>query len=296
MQASNGLMVSGYFSGSISRSPRASGVTHPAHTLIRGKTAASSTSTRSPARASRQAAVLPPGPPPTTTTSKAVGSCGAGAAALTSSRPPQGKKEPGLLVERHAHTLDLVGDGHDGEYVALEVEAPAHVGLGEVVGRGIPDQVEEDLRRLEHHGTEGLVAGELHLAAVPEPEGHGSHDVPEELAKDARGAGRRGLRKEAGHHRWTPQRCSNGHVHPCQERRASLSHSSANGLHDLRVLEGAGGRSFEYDLTAVDGVEPVGHARGGHEIRLRDEKRHAHGLDTLGRLDEAAHHHRGEAL
>src|SRR5215510_4246049 len=202
-QASNGLMVSGYFSGSISRSPRASGVTHPAQTLTRGKTAASSTSTRSPARASRHAAVLPPGPPPTTTTSKAVGSCRAGAAALTSSRPPQGEEEPGLLVERHAHALDLVGDGHDGEHVALEVEAPAHVGLGEVVGRGIPDQVEEDLRRLEHHCAERLVAGEPHLAAVPEPEGHGSHDVSEELAKDVRGAGRRGVRKEAGQHRWS---------------------------------------------------------------------------------------------
>src|SRR5215831_7873240 len=221
-QASNGLTVSGYFSGSISRSPRASGVTHPAHTLTRGNTAASSTSTRSPARASRHAAVLPPGPPPTTTASKAVGSCRAGAAALTSSRPPQGKKEPGLLVKRHAHPLDLVGDGHDGEDVTLEVEAPAHVGLGEVVGRGIADQVEEDFRRLEHHRAEGLVAGESHLAAVPQPEGHGSHDVPEELAKDARGTGRRGLRQEAGHRRWTPQRSSNGHVYPCQERRASV--------------------------------------------------------------------------
>src|SRR5262244_2065437 len=146
MQASNGLMVSGYFSGSISRSPRASGETHPAHTLTRGKTAASSTSTRRPARASRHAAVLPPGPPPTTTTSKAVASRRAGAVALTPSCPPQGKKKPSLLVERHAHALDPVGDGHDGEQVALEVEAPAHVGLGEVVGRGISDQVEEDLR------------------------------------------------------------------------------------------------------------------------------------------------------
>src|SRR5215510_2713061 len=259
-QASNGLMVSGYFSGSISRSPRASGVTHPAQTLTRGKTAASSTSTRSPARASRHAAVLPPGPPPTTTTSKAVGSCRAGAATLTPSRPPQGEEEPGLLVEWHTHALDLVGDGHDGEHVALEVEAAAHVGLGEVVGRGLPDQVEEDLRRLEHHRAERLVAGEPHLAAVPEPEGHGSHDVPEELAKDARGAGRRGLRKEAGHPRWSPRRCSNGRVHPCQERRASVSRSSAKGLHDLQVLEGAGGRYLEYDLTAVYGVEPVGHA------------------------------------
>src|SRR6266545_4495964 len=59
-------MVSGYFSGSTSRSARAAGVTQPAQIFTRGNTAASSTSGRRPASASRQAAVLPPGPPPTT--------------------------------------------------------------------------------------------------------------------------------------------------------------------------------------------------------------------------------------
>src|SRR5215813_10631385 len=128
-QASNGLMVSGYFSGSISRSPRASGVTQPAQILTRGKTAASST--RTPARASRQAVVLPPGPPPTTMTSKPMT---LSRAKLTASRPPEGEEKPRLLMEGHAQAIDLVGEGHDGKHVSLEVEPPAHVGLGEVVG------------------------------------------------------------------------------------------------------------------------------------------------------------------
>src|SRR5215467_3109948 len=196
-QASNGLMVSGYFSGSISRSPRASGVTQPAQILTRGKTAASSTRTRRPARASRQAVVLPPGPPPTTMTSKL------SRATLTVSRPPEGEEKPRLLVQRHAQALDLVGEGHDGEHVSLEVEPATHVSLGEVVGRGVADQVEEDLGGLEDHRAEGLVGREPHLAPVPEPEDHGSYDVSEELAKDVRGAGRCGMRKEAGHHRWS---------------------------------------------------------------------------------------------
>src|SRR5215468_4130558 len=199
-QASNGLMVSGYFSGSISRSPRPSGVTQPAQILTRGKTAASSTSTRRPARASRQAVVLPPGPPPTTMTSKPMAFS---RATLTASRPPEGEEKPRLLMEGHAQALDLVGERHDGEYVSLEVEPPAHVGLGEVVGRGVADQVEEDLGRLEDHRAEGLVGREPHLTPVPEPEDHGSYDMPEELAKDVRGTGRRGMRKEAGHHRWS---------------------------------------------------------------------------------------------
>src|SRR5499425_2420932 len=200
MQAPNGLMVSEYFSGSISRSPRASGVTQPAQILTRGKTAASSTSTRRPARASRQAVVLPPGPPPTTMTSKPIAS---GRAELTASCPPEGEEKPRLLVQRHAQALDLVGEGHDGEHVSLEVEPAAHVSLGEVVGCGVADQVEEHLGGLEDHCAEGLVGREPHLAPVPEPEDHGSYDVPEELAKDMRGAGRCGMRKEAGHHRWS---------------------------------------------------------------------------------------------
>src|SRR5215468_6291685 len=293
-QASNGLMVSGYFSGSISRSPRPSGVTQPAQILTRGKTAASSTSTRRPARASRQAVVLPPGPPPTTMTSKPMT---LSRATLTVSRPPEGEEKPRLLVQRHAQALDLVGEGHDGEYVSLEVEPPAHVGLGEVVGRGVADQVEEDLGRLEDHRAEGLVGREPHLAPVPDPEDHGSYDVPEELAKDVRGAGRRGMRKEAGHHRWSLSGVVlAGTCSLVKTTGLAAPRSPTNRLHDLLVLEGTSGRPFKYDLTAVDGVEPVGHARGGHEIRLRDEERHPHGLDALGRLDEAAHHHGGESL
>src|SRR5262244_3157074 len=202
-QASNGLMVSGYFSGSISRSPRASGVTQPAQILTRGNTAPSRTSTRSPARASRHAAVLPPGPPPTTMSAKVASSGCAAGRGLTGSRLPEGEEELGLLMERHPYVLDLVGHRHDGEHVSLEVEPAAHVSLGEVVGRGVADQVEEDLGRLEDHRAQGLVGREPHLVPVPEPEDHGSYDVPEELAKDVRGAGRRGMRKEAGHHRWS---------------------------------------------------------------------------------------------
>src|SRR5262249_53371859 len=176
------------------------GCTPPAQTSTRGNTAAPSTSTRRPARASRQAVALPPGPPPTTMTSKPMTLW---RAKLTASRPPEGEEKPRLLMEGHAQALDLVGEGHDGEHVSLEIEPAAHVGLGEVVGRGVADQVQEDLGRLEDHRAEGLVGGEPDLAPVPEPEDHGSYDVPEELAKDVRGAGRRGMRNEAGHHRWS---------------------------------------------------------------------------------------------
>src|SRR5437867_4387439 len=70
--AENGWMVCGYADGSTSRSASAACVTQPAHSLTRGKRAASRTVTRAPARASRHATVLPPGPPPTTRTSEAV--------------------------------------------------------------------------------------------------------------------------------------------------------------------------------------------------------------------------------
>src|SRR5262245_50728239 len=135
-------MVSGYLSGSISRSASASGVTHPAQILTRGKTAASSTSVRSPARVDRQAAVLPPGPPPTTMTSNGEG------VGLMPSPSPEREEEPDLLGHRQPETLDLVGHRHHGEHVALEVHSPAHVGFGEVVGRGILEEAEKRLRRL----------------------------------------------------------------------------------------------------------------------------------------------------
>src|SRR4029077_18998002 len=115
-------MVSGCFAGSISTSASASGVTQPAQTLTRGKTAASSSSGRRPARARRHAAVLPPGPPPTTMTS------------WITSASPEIHEDPEPVAKGRADLFDGVGDLHDLEEVALEVEVAAHVGFGEVVG------------------------------------------------------------------------------------------------------------------------------------------------------------------
>src|ERR1700675_3768195 len=114
-------MVSGYLSGSTSRSASASGVTHPAQILTRGKTAASRTRVRRPARASRQAAVLPPGPPPTTMTSNGEGP------GLTRSPLPEGEEDPELLEGGHAELFDLGGERHHREDVALEVHPTAHI-------------------------------------------------------------------------------------------------------------------------------------------------------------------------
>src|SRR5437773_12256821 len=118
-------MVSGYFSGSTSTSASASGVTQPAQTLTRGKTAASSRRGRRPARARRQAAVLPPGPPPTTMTSW-------GATSI----PPERHEESQPIAQREPDLLHRVRDFHGREEIAFDVEGAFHVGLREVeIGR-----------------------------------------------------------------------------------------------------------------------------------------------------------------
>src|SRR5215475_9867752 len=67
-------------------------------------------------------------------------------------------------------------------------------------------------------------------------------------------------------------------------------------LHDLLARERGLRIPLEDDLAAVDGVEPVGDPRGGREVRLGDQQRHAHAFDLPHRLDEAVHHHRREPL
>src|SRR3990172_13272175 len=61
---------------------------------------------------------------------------------------------------------------------------------------------------------------------------------------------------------------SNGADRPCQPSRGLPPEGGLppDGLHDLGVLEGALGGALEDDLAAVDGVQPVGHAGGGHEV------------------------------
>src|SRR5262245_43942548 len=189
-------MVSGYLSGSISRSASASGVTHPAQILTRGKTAASSTSVRCPASARRHAAVLPPGPPPTTMTSNGEG------AGLMPSPSPQGEEKPDLLQRGQPESLDLVGHGHHGEHVALEVHPAAHVSLGEVGGRRIFDKAQKRLRRLDDHRAERLVAGQRYFTAVPEPEGQRRVDPSEDFPEDGRRAARAGSGKNPRQHGW----------------------------------------------------------------------------------------------
>src|SRR5438034_444921 len=71
---------------------------------------------------------------------------------------------------------------------------------------------------------------------------------------------------------------------------------AANRLHDVLILEGSGWSALEDNLAPVDGVEPVGHAGGGYEVRLGDQQRDPHGLDPLGRLDEAADDHGRQAF
>ncbi len=114
-------MVSGYLSGSTSTSAIASGVTQPAHTFTRGKTAASRRSGRKPARASLHAAVLPPGPPPTTMTS---------CRGTSASDERQEDSDP--IYERDAQVLDRVREPHGREQVTLDVDVALDIGLGEI--------------------------------------------------------------------------------------------------------------------------------------------------------------------
>src|SRR5439155_22570329 len=133
-------MVSGYFAGSTSTSAIASGVTQPAHTFTRGKTAASRSSGRRPARASRHAAVLPPGPPPTMMTS-----CPA------TSASDEGHDGPPPLQGRDAKVLDRLRDSHGRDQVALGGEGALDGGLVEIEGGGIALEAAEGLLAMHDH-------------------------------------------------------------------------------------------------------------------------------------------------
>src|SRR3989454_8074815 len=168
-------MVSGYFSGSTSTSASASGVTQPAQTLTRGKTAASSRSGRRPTRARRHAAVLPPGPPPTTMTS------------WITSASPEIHEEPEPVASGRADLFDRVGDLHGREEVALEVEVAGHVGFGEVVRGRIAHEPEERLRAMHDDRAHGLTVPEGHARPVPEAERPTGRGLTEDPAKHVSG-------------------------------------------------------------------------------------------------------------
>src|SRR5258708_33356188 len=173
-------MVSGYFSGSTPTSAIAPGVTQPAHPFTRGKTAASRSSGRRPARASRHAAVLPPGPPPTMMTS-----CPA------TSASHEGDEEPPPLQARDAKVLDGVRDPHGREQVALDADGALDVGLGKIEGGGIAHEADEGLLAMQDHRAH-RGAAEHHRRSVPEPEGDPALAAAAEPMQDRRAA--RGLR------------------------------------------------------------------------------------------------------
>src|SRR3989442_15176237 len=114
-------MESGYLSGSTSTSAIAPGVTQPAHTFTRGKTAASRKSGRKPARASLHDAVLPPRPPPTTMTS-----------CRGTSASDQRQEDSDPIYERDAQVLDRVRQPHGREQVTLDVDGALDIGLGAI--------------------------------------------------------------------------------------------------------------------------------------------------------------------
>src|SRR5438132_2207421 len=175
-QAEKAWMVSGYFAGSTSTSAIASGVTQAAPTFPRGKTAASRSSGRGPARASRHAAVLPPGPPPTMMTS-----CPA------TSASHEGNDEPPPIQGRDAKVLDRVRDPHGREQVTLDVDRALDVGLGKIEGGGVAHEADEGLLAMQDHRAHGG-APERHRRSVPEPEGDPALDVAEEPMQDRRRA------------------------------------------------------------------------------------------------------------
>src|SRR5437773_7050934 len=168
-------MVSGYFAGSTSTSAIASGVTQPAHTFTRGKTAASRSSGRRPARASRHAAVLPPGPPPTTMTS-----CPA------TSASHEGDDEPQPIQGRDAKVLDRVRDPHGCEQVALDVDGALDIGLGKIEGRRIAHEADEGVLAMQDHRAHGG-APEHHHRSVPARKAAPAPDAPEDPFQDGRG-------------------------------------------------------------------------------------------------------------
>src|ERR1700675_204261 len=134
-------MVRGYFSGSTSTSARACGVTQPAQTLTRGKTAASSRSGRRPARASRHAAALPPRPPPTTMTS------------CITSASPEVQQKPEPVAEGQVDLFHRVGDLHGREEIALQVEGTFRVAFREVVRGRIAHEADERLGVMHDDGA-----------------------------------------------------------------------------------------------------------------------------------------------
>src|SRR4029450_13145041 len=160
-------MVSGYFSGSTSTSASASGVTQPAQTLTRGNTAASSTSVRRPARASRHAAVLPPGPPPTTMTSYAA----------ATSISPEGYVETEAIGRRQPDLFHGVGDLHAGKEVALDVEGAFDVGFGEVERARIAHEADEGGRLPDDRRANRSAAAHLDERGVPQSGGEAGRDA-----------------------------------------------------------------------------------------------------------------------
>src|SRR5262247_2887175 len=168
-------MVSGYFSGSTSTSASASGVTQPAQTFTRGKTAASSRSVRRPARARRHAAVLPPGPPPTTMTSWAA-----------TSAPPELDIEPQSFAQRQPDLLHRVGDLHTGEQIALDVDGALDVGLGEVERGRVAHEVDERLGPVHDRRAQRRAVTHLDHCTVPEPEGESGLHLIEDPSQDSR--------------------------------------------------------------------------------------------------------------
>src|SRR5262245_12467536 len=168
-------MVSGYFSGSTSTSARASGVTQPAHTFTRGKTAASSNRVRTPARASRHAAVLPPGPPPTTMTSWAA-----------TSAPPELDIEPQSFAQWQPDVLHRVGDLHAGKQIALDVDGALDVGLGEVERGRLAHEADERVRPVHDRRAHRRAVAQFDQRSVPEPEGAPGLQLIEDPSQDSR--------------------------------------------------------------------------------------------------------------
>src|SRR5262245_11829535 len=168
-------MVSGYSSGSTSTSASASGVTQPAQTFTRGKTAASSRSVRRPARASRHAAVLPPGPPPTTMTSWAA-----------MSAPPELDIEPQPFPQRQPDLLHRVGHLHAGEQIALDVDLALDVGLGEFERSRVAHEPDERVRPVHDRRAHWCAVAQLDQRSIPEAERAPGLQLIEDPSQDSR--------------------------------------------------------------------------------------------------------------
>src|SRR4029450_9902525 len=222
-------MVSGYFSGSTSTSARASGVTQPAQTLTRGKTAASSRSVRRPARARRHAAVLPPGPPPTTMTSWA-----------TTSAPPELDIEPQSFPQRQPHLLHRVGDLHTGEQIALDVDGALDVGLGEGEGGWLTHEAGKRLGPVHDRRAHRRAVAQLDHCSVPEPEGApGLHPI-EDPSQDSRRSSGADVSWQRNHEVVMGSTCETLSECPDGGKKFGATARSVS-LHDI-FLDGVGGR------------------------------------------------------